>query len=135
MSHPHGPQDLKARNNPRLPTAKVKGRPNPRLRKSQRPAQPAIKARTLGLRKPPSPQAPRWITLGSLSHLVSAHPPCSRKGPLLPACGLKCPRRVKRETTNSRFFVSRGLGQISRWFLHPAQSGLLKTCPRDHMCA
>lgn len=40
-------------------------------------------------------------------HSVSAHPPCSRKGPLLPACGLKRPRRVKRETTNSRFFVLR----------------------------
>lgn len=36
---------------------------------------------------------------------MSAHPPCSRKGPLLPACGLKSPRRVKRETTNSRFCV------------------------------
>jgi hypothetical protein len=36
-------------------------------------------------------------------HLVSAHPPCSRKGPLLPAFGPKCPTRVKRETTNSRF--------------------------------
>ena len=39
---------------------------------------------------------------------MSAHPPCSRKGPLLPACGLKCPRRVKRETTNSRFFRFKG---------------------------
>ena len=36
-------------------------------------------------------------------HLVGAHPPCSRKGPHLPACGLKRPRRVKREATNSRF--------------------------------
>lgn len=52
---------------------------------------------------------------------MSVHPPCSRKGPFLPACGLKSPRRVKRETTNSRFFVLRGLSQISsgllRWKL------------------
>jgi hypothetical protein len=51
-----------------------------------------------------SPQNPTM----DCSHLVSAHPPCSRKGPLLPACGLKCPRRVKRETTNSRFFRFKG---------------------------
>ena len=44
---------------------------------------------------------------------MSAHPPCSRKGPLLPACGLKCPRRVKRETTNSRFSFSGDLADIS----------------------
>jgi len=37
------------------------------------------------------------------SHLVGAHPPCSRKGPLLPACGLKRPWRVKREATISLF--------------------------------
>lgn len=48
----------------------------------------------------PGPTVPHpWRPL----HLVSAHPPCSRKGPLLPACGLKRPRRVKREATNSRF--------------------------------
>lgn len=48
----------------------------------------------------------------SCSHLVSAHPPCSRKGPLLPACGPKCPRRVKRETTNSRFSFRGNLDKI-----------------------
>ena len=50
---------------------------------------------------------------------MSAHPPCSRKGPLLLACGLKSPRRVKRETTNSRFFVFGGLSQKN--------SGLFRT--------
>ena len=58
----------------------------------------------------PSPHQPPDQTPLVGSHLVSVHPPCSRKGPLLPACGLKCPRRVKRETTNSRFCVLRGLG-------------------------
>ena len=51
----------------------------------------------------PNPNRPPDQTPLDCLHLVSAHPPCSRKGPLLPACGLKCPRRVKRETTNSRF--------------------------------
>lgn len=53
---------------------------------------------------PKSHQPPDQTPL-DCSHLVSAHPPCSRKGPLLPARGQKCPRRVKRETTNSRFFA------------------------------
>ena len=46
-----------------------------------------------------------------VQHPRSAHPPCSRKGPLLPARGLKSPRRVKRETTNSRFLRFCGLGE------------------------
>ena len=54
----------------------------------------------------PNPNQPPDQTPLDCLHLVSAHPPCSRKGPLLPACGLKCPRRVKRETTNSRFFCT-----------------------------
>lgn len=53
---------------------------------------------------------------------MGAHPPCSRKGPLLPACGLKRPRRVKRETTNSRFFF-RFKGTWSKfWVVHPPTS-------------
>ncbi len=69
----------------------------------------------LGSVAPPQPQPSpsRLTTLGVLLHFASAHPPCSRKGPLLPACGLKRPRRVKRETTNSRFCVFRGLWQNS----------------------
>ena len=38
-------------------------------------------------------------------------PPCSRKGPLLATCRLKSPRRVKRETTNSRF-----CGPLGTWW-------------------
>ena len=45
-------------------------------------------------------------------HLVGACPPCSRKGPLLPACRLKSPWRVKREATNSRFAVVRDSDKI-----------------------
>ena len=90
---------------------RFKGQPNPRSRKSQRPAQTRNQSSHTRQSQTPQPTGPRIDTLGSLSHLVGVHPPCSRKGPLLPACGLKCPRRVKRETTNSRFFVSRGLGQ------------------------
>src|SRR5262249_39614983 len=41
--------------------------------------------------------------------------------PLLPACALKCPRRVKRETINSRFFVLRGLCQNSSALCRPKQ--------------
>ena len=59
----------------------------------------------------PPAAVPRLATLGVALHLVSAHPPCSRKGPLLPTCGSKRPRRVKRETTNSRFSHFVGLGQ------------------------
>jgi hypothetical protein len=62
---------------------------------------------------PPAQQFPDQQTPGVASHLVSAHPPCSRKGPLLPACGLKCPRRVKRETTNSRFSFQGNSGKFS----------------------
>lgn len=86
----------------------------------------------------PQPQAPQPIRQASLcrqnptpldcSHLVSAHPPCSRKGPLLPACGLKCPRRVKRETTNSRFF--RFKGTLAKfWWIPPHKSGRRLSVP------
>ena len=63
------------------------------------PSQPPL---TLGCSHTPQLPTPRQTPLSGL-HLVGAHPPCSRKGPLLPACGLKCPWRVKREATNSRF--------------------------------
>ena len=59
----------------------------------------------------------------SALHLVSAHPPCSRKGPHLPACGLKCPRRVKRETTNSRFCVFVDSDRIGCGATSPTQVG------------
>ena len=49
-------------------------------------------------RVPSAEQHPR-----SPEHPVSAHPPCSRKGPRLSACGRKSPWRVKREATISRF--------------------------------
>ena len=75
-------------------------------------ARPSRRLATHSTLQPKSHQPPDQTPLVG-SHLVSVHPPCSRKGPLLPACGLKCPRRVKRETTNSRFCVLRGLGEIS----------------------
>ena len=67
--------------------------------KADPPSQPPL---ALDRRTPPKPAAPRQTPLSG-SHLVGAHPPCSRKGPLLPACGPKSPWRVKREATNSRF--------------------------------
>jgi hypothetical protein len=63
---------------------------------------------------PKSHQPPDQTPL-DCSHLVSAHPPCSRKGPLLPARGQKCPRRVKRETTNSRFLRFKGTWPNFGW--------------------
>ena len=81
-------------------------------------------------------------------HLVGAHPPCSRKGPHLPACGLKRPRRVKREATNSRFCGFSDSVKICghnpaprttrRWSAGPARVGTAKgngktTAPRIPM--
>ena len=80
------------------------------LPRSQRPSQPAVHSH-IGRRMPPS-CSPQTDTLGVLLHFISAHPPCSRKGPLLPACGPKSPRRVKRETTNSRFSFQRDFAKI-----------------------
>ena len=77
-------------------------RARPTLTRSQRRTRPINRHSHIGHRTPPSTLAPGSNTLGGLA-LVCAHPPCSRKGPLLPSCGLKRPRRVKREATNSRF--------------------------------
>ena len=81
---------------------RVKGAPVPRLRGVKGTPVPSTVTRTLAAERPPARSPPESNTLGGLA-LVCAHPPCSRKGPLLPSCGLKRPRRVKREATNSRF--------------------------------
>lgn len=118
---PHGRQGSGSRGSGRASRPQSRGirRPSPSHAFAESRAQPSdstagpqpsrFPVSTLFSTKPHQP--PDQTPL-DCSHLVSAHPPCSRKGPLLPACGLKCPRRVKRETTNSRFFCAlRGLGQ------------------------
>jgi hypothetical protein len=107
-------RSLRGRGRPRL-AAGVSG--SARLRtfaQSQRPTPPSqTAARTWPPpRTHPGSDPPRQTPLSG-SHLIGAHPPCSRKGPLLPACGPKRPWRVKREATNSRFGGHVGLCQIS----------------------
>lgn len=88
-------------------------------------ASPAISTatRTWPPSHPPAP-IPRQTPLSG-SHLVSAHPPCSRKGPLLPACSLKRPWRVKREATNSLFV---GPGTLPNFTLeHPPSTIVVST--------
>jgi hypothetical protein len=99
-----GPALAKSKDEPRLTLARSQGaNPTRHLLTTGTPP-------TLNLaRSPLQTRHPR-----SAHTLASAHPPCSRKGPLLSASGLKCPRRVKRETTNSRFSALWGLCQISR---------------------
>lgn len=80
------------------------------LSQSQRPTHRLNRHSHLTVPRPPSQQPPGQTPLSG-SHLVGAHPPCSRKGPLLPACGPKSPWRVKREATNSRFCGLRDLAK------------------------
>lgn len=74
-----------------------------------------VKGRPVSPPRARPPQASRTTAnppkTGTLGGLV-LYPPCSRKGPLLATCRLKSPRRVKRETTNSRFWWTLG----TRWF-------------------
>jgi hypothetical protein len=101
--HPHD-RSLQGRSGPAR-GRRLEARPSP-LAQSQRLARRFNRHSHLATAHPPAP-IPRQTPLSG-SHLVGAHPPCSRKGPLLPACGLKCPWRVKREATNSRFLWTLG---------------------------
>jgi hypothetical protein len=95
------PRPSKARNVPARSYSGSKARP-------AQPTVPLAHWQSLASQVPKPPGSHP----GSLLHFTSAHPPCSRKGPHLPACRHKCPRRVKRETTNSRFSLGRDLAKI-----------------------
>jgi hypothetical protein len=98
-------------------------RPRQRVSRSPGPSHAFAESRAKGPRlnrkrctarhfqTPPNPRPPRTRHPRIALHPVGAHPPCSRKGPLLPAGSLNCHSGVKRETTNSRFFIWEGLGQ------------------------
>jgi len=116
---PEKPQKRQASFTQQSPETKASGakrggsqEPTPRLTRSlnaeSRKVDPSHPPLTRTPHVPATAQQ-KTDTLGSLAPL-DACPPCSRKGPFLATCGLKRPRRVKRETTNSRF-----CGPLGTW--------------------
>lgn len=97
--------------NPSLTSARVKGQRTTSTAHQQHPV-------TTQTPQQQPPGRHLWLVYTSFS----AHPPYSGKGPLLSACGLKCPWRVKRETTNSHLWAC---GTLPDFPISPKHGGMV----------